>query len=182
MNPTSYATAMLICGIALFIFSLGLIVALARKGKSYGAAISLIPIAVIMIGFPAIKSATIGKDGIQFDEKIADDFAKNPGKAEAKVNFDRELAAVENSHKTNPTKELTPETRVALQTVAQSLAGEKNLSAESRVTLARTQLLLGQAKDATANVRTIMTTHPQLITANPSLHMLVRATPISPNP
>lgn len=170
-------TILLVCGVALFLFSLGLIIHLVRKGKSFLGASALIPFALLMIAFPHFKSAKIGEF-----EFIAQDFTQNPKDPSKKAAFDRQLSSVEQAQLANPTKTLAPETRAVLQSVEKSLAGDKNLSVESRATLARTQLLLGQTKDATTNARTVMTTHPQLVTANPNLRMLVRVTPIPANP
>lgn len=178
---STYETTMLICGIVLFLFGLGLIAFLVRAGKSFVGVTALIAIAIVMIGFPLIKSAKIGPGGIEFDAKAANDFAKNPGEPAAKAAYEHELAVLEKSHVTDPAQELTPQTRTSLQAVAQRLSVDHDLSPESRVTLARTQLLLGQTEDATTNVRTVMTTHPQLITANSNLPKLVRLAPVPPS-
>ena len=171
-------TTLLVCGIALFLFAVGLIAHLVRKGKSFIGATALIPFAVVMIAFSHVKSGKIG--GFEFNTQSAADFAKNPLDPSRRAAFDQQLSSVEKSQQANPTEKLTPEINEALQKVALQLASESTLSPEARVTLARTQLLLGQTTKAAANVHTVMATHPQLITADPNLSKLARITPATP--
>lgn len=76
MNAVSIA--MLVCGIVLFVFVLGLLVYLVINKRSAVWLLPLFVVAIIMIGFPAIQSFKIG--GAEVDLKSSLDFAnQHPG-------------------------------------------------------------------------------------------------------
>jgi hypothetical protein len=136
--------AMLVCGVLLFLAALGCLVA----GRSAKLVTSLFLFAILMIGFPSIKSFKVM--GAEFE-------------------LNRSLAAVEK----DPT-DVAARNKLATQ-VAQ-LSKQTNLTAETRVTLAKAQFVLGQDKEAATNLRSALKEKPNL-PVDPKLRAAV-----GPNP
>lgn len=135
--------AMLICGIVLFLAALAVLIVQFIKSKPLKPAYALFAIAVVMIGFPSIKAITLpGGGGI---EKNAVSFQNDPESAKARTSFDnsldQELAETGTNH-------LSPQAVSNLKAVVATLGPKTNLSAESRMTLSKAQLVLGQTNEA----------------------------------
>ena len=110
--------------------------------------IILFVVAVVMIGFPSIKTFKV------------------PG---AEVDLKDTLAVVEK----NP-NDVVAKDKLAAQ--AAELSKQPNLTPETRVTLSKAQLVLGHPDQAAANLRSALTEKPNL-KVDPKLRALTEATP-----
>ena len=128
MSPDQIA--MLVGGVVLFIFALGCLVA----GGSAKLVISLFLFAILMIGFPSIKSFKV---------------------MGAEVELNRSLAAVEK----NPS-DAAARNKLAAQ--VDQLSKQPNLTPETRVALSKAQFILGQDKEAAINLRSALKEKPNL--------------------
>jgi hypothetical protein len=170
---TSGQLAMLISGIVLFVFAVGLVAYLAKHKRSFTSTFVLFPVAIIMIGFSSIKSAEVL--GIKFDEKTAADYVNNPTNAEAIASYNQKLNELENAITANPGKSLPPEVHSNLMYAADALSRRANLTPASRLALSRTQLILGQTNAAAINASSAVAANTNLLhTIDPHLKMLIR--------
>ena len=142
MSPNQIA--MLVGGAILFV------AALVCLFKRFPAAlvIVLFVVAIVMIGFPSIKTFKV------------------PG---AEVDLKDSLAAVEK----NP-NDVAARDKLAAQ--AAQLSKQPNLTPEARVTLSKAQLALGQRSEAAANLQTALKEKPNL-KVDPKLRAMVEASP-----
>ena len=129
MSPDQIA--MLVGGVVLFIFALGCLVA----GRSAKLITSLFLFAILMIGFPSIKSLKLLGAEVELNRSLAA-LEKNPNDAAAR----NELASQ----------------------VAQ-LSKRPNLTPETRVALSKAQFVLGQHKEAATNLRSALKEKPNLL-------------------
>ena len=167
-------SAMPICGVVLFIFALGLMIYQTSKGKSIKSALVLLPMAMLMIGFSYIKSAEVL--GVKFEEKTVSDYAANPNDGTARTNYLAVITQLEADHEAHPNKALTPQVRTNLTQAVASLNRKANLSAESRMALSRTELLLGDTNAARLNLHAAITENTNVLkTLNPRLKFLLPA-------
>jgi hypothetical protein len=130
MKMTPDQIAMLVCGVLLFLAALGCLV----TRRSATLVTSLFLFAILMIGFPSIKSFKV---------------------MGAEVELNRSLAAVEK----NP-NDMVARDKLATQ-VAQ-LSKQPKLTPETRLALAKAQFVLGQHKEAATNVQSALKEKPNL--------------------
>jgi hypothetical protein len=173
--------AMLCAGVVLFAVAVALLVYATMKNRPVKPALVLLPLAIIMIGFPSFQSVKV--PGFEFDEKTAADFASDPNNADARVNFAAELNKLEAARAAVPAQPLSPQVRSNLVAVAGRLERLPNLSSEARATLARTQLLLGQTNQAVASLRSALKINTNLVLdSQMKLFLKSAATPNHLNP
>jgi len=98
MSP--YEIAMLVCGIVLFVVLLVLLVYCVITHRPYKVLLAIFPIAIIMIGFPAIKSFKIAGAEVDLKETLAL-VGKNPGDKGAQQRLGQALAKMERLVTTN---------------------------------------------------------------------------------
>ncbi len=167
-------SAMPVCGVLLFIFALGLMIYQTSKGKSIKSALVLLPMAMLMIGFSYIKSAEVL--GVKFEEKTVADYAANPNDATARTNYLQVINQLEADREAHPNVALTPQVRTNLAQAVASLNRKANLSAESRLALSRTELLLGDTNAARISLHTAIAENTNVLkTINPRLKFLLPA-------
>jgi len=142
MSPNQIA--MLVAGIILFVAAL---VCLFKRFPT-PLVIILFVMAVVMIGFPSIKTFKV------------------PG---AEVDLKDTLAVVEK----NPNDAAA---RAKLETQAAQLSKQSNLSPETRVTLSKAQLILGERNQAAANLKSALREKPNLY-VDPKLRAMAEAPP-----
>ncbi len=167
MNPAE--VTMLVGGIVLFVAALVLLFYCVAKGRSFKPVLVLFAIAIIMIGFPSIKSLRV--PGVEVN--LADTFKAfkdNPDNPTARDNLDRVL---DNSLSAGPAKGLTPEARSNLETVVSEVDRRGRLSPATRMTLSKAQLLLGQTNAATTNLHFAVRQNTNLI-VDPKLRFLLK--------
>jgi hypothetical protein len=166
-----YLTAMLVCGIVLFVFALGMIVYLVRQKQSFASANVLLAIAIVMIGFPVLSEVSfLGVD----IKKSAEEVQKNPFDVTAANAFREKLRALDQGGKARP---LSPDEVAALQSTVRSLQQRANLPAETRVAQAHAELLLGETKAAAATLDAALKAKPSLrSTLDPRLTAIARTT------
>ncbi|HUI06062.1 MAG TPA: hypothetical protein VL486_03550 [Verrucomicrobiae bacterium] len=172
MSPVEIT--MLVGGTVLFVVALGLLVFCVVKRRSFKLVLALFPLAIIMIGFPNIKSAKVA--GFEFDAKTADDFGNDPNSASTRKKFVAELNKLDAAHAATPARPLSPQVHSTLAAMVTKLDRQPNLSPESRATLARTELLLGQTNQAVASLHSALKVDTNLV-VDPKLRILMR--PIS---
>jgi hypothetical protein len=137
---------MLVAGIVVFVVALGLLIYCVVTRRPYKAVLFLFVIAIIMIGFPSIKSF------------------KLPGGTE--VDLARSLQAVEE----NPND---PAAKAHLAAAVAKVNRQPNITPQTRATLANAQLVLGQRDEATKNVKAALKAQPNL-KIDPKLRALVK--------
>src|SRR6266567_3627455 len=115
MRMTADQVAMLVAGIVVFVVALGLLIYCVVTRRPYKAVLFLFVIAIIMIGFPSIKSF------------------KLPGGTE--VDLARSLQAVEE----NPND---PAAKARLEAAVAKVNRQPNITPQTRATLANAQLVL----------------------------------------
>src|ERR1700732_2103646 len=140
--------AMLVGGVLLFVVALGLLVYCIVTRRPFKAVLFMFPVAIIMIGFPSITHFTLWG---------------------AEVELNRSLAAVEK----NPND---PAATARLASAVSQVSQQPTLTPESRVTLAKAQLVLGRRDEAAANLRSALKAQPKL-KVDPSLRALVSPSP-----
>lgn len=140
--------AMLAGGILLFLVALGLLIYFVVTGRSITPVSFLLVLSVIMIGFPAIQSFKV------------------PG---AEVQLNRDIKAVE----ANPND---PAAKARLAATEAQVSQQANITPNTRVTLAKAQLLLGRRAEAAANVKSALETKPNL-NVDPRLRALAQPSP-----
>jgi hypothetical protein len=138
--------AMLVAGIVVFVVALGLLIYCVVTRRPYKAVLFLFVIAIIMIGFPSIKSF------------------KLPGGTE--VDLARSLQAVDK----NPND---PAAKARLEAAVAKVNRQPNITPQTRATLANAQLVLGQRDEATKNVKAALKAQPNL-KIDPKLRALVK--------
>ena len=146
MRMTADQAAMLVAGIVVFVVALGLLTYCVVTRRPYKAVLFLFVIAIIMIGFPSIKSF------------------KLPGGTE--VDLARSLQAVEE----NPND---PAAKARLAAAVAKVNRQPNITPQTRATLANAQLVLGQRDEATKNVKAALKAQPNL-KIDPKLRALVK--------
>jgi hypothetical protein len=140
--------AMLVGGSLLFVVAVGLLVYCVVTRRSFKAVLLLFLVAIIMIGFPSITHFKI---------------------LGAEVDLNRSLAAVEK----NPND---PAARDRLASAVAKVSQQPALTPQSRVTLAKAQLVLGRRDEAAANLQSALKAKPNLkVDAN--LRTLVSPSP-----
>lgn len=142
MSPNQIA--MLVAGVVLFVAAL---VCLFKRFPT-ALVIILFVMAVVMIGFPSIKTFKV------------------PG---AEVDLKDSLAVVEK----NPNDAAA---RDKLTAQAAQLSKQPNLTPETRVTLSKAQLVLGQRAQAAATLQSALREKPNL-KVDPKLRAMMEATP-----
>jgi hypothetical protein len=152
---------MLSAGAVLFALAVALLIFATLKKRSVKPALVLLPLAIIMIGFPSFQSVKV--PGFEFNEKTAADFASDPNNADARVNFAAELNKLDAARAGTPAQPLSLQVRTNLVAVASRLERQPNLSPDARATLARTQLLLGQTNQAVASLRSALKINTNLV-------------------
>jgi len=162
-----YEFVMLLCGVALFLFALGLITVLVRKGKGFGAATMLLAVAMAMIGFPAIKNLEIDSSGIKIDKVASDAFLKNPTDVTAANNYRKSLRELDDAVAKNKGQPLPTDVVSELKTTVKALSQRPNLPPEARIAQAHAELLLGNEVQAAAIVNAAVKAKPSLV---PSIH------------
>jgi hypothetical protein len=140
--------AMLAGGILLFIVALGLLIYFVATGRSFTSLSFLFLISVIMIGFPAVQSFK----GLGIE-----------------VQLNRAIKAVED----NPND---PAAKAQLAAAEAHASQQADITPETRVTLAKAQLLLGRHDEAAANVKSAVEAKPTL-KIDPRMRALVRPSP-----
>jgi hypothetical protein len=174
MNPAELA--MLVGGIVVLAVAVGLLIFFVIKRRSFKPVLFLFPLAIVMIGFSSIRSVKVL--GFEFDTKTANAFANDPNDAGARAGFDAELTRLDTAHPDGSAQPLSPQVRSNLVSVVTKLDRRPNLSPESRVTLARAQLLLGHTNDASRTIHSAVASNSNLEhTMDPRLKTLIRARP-----
>jgi tetratricopeptide (TPR) repeat protein len=228
MGMTPAQIAMLVCGILLFVVALVCVV----KRRSATLSLSLFVVAIIMIGFPSIKSFKLMGAKVELNQSLAA-VEKNPNDANATARVEHATLTLEalttpntataglaeqiargnevlgktnqalkwataalekspNSAKARelvdrvtvrkftptqqPEKPVSPEEQSKLAAAVSQLKQHSDLAPESRVTLSKAQLALGQRDEAAANPNHALKVKPNL-KLNPNLKALV-----TPNP
>jgi len=169
--------ALMICGIALFLFALGLITFLVRKGRSFVGAAALLPVAIVMIGFSHLRDVTIGKEGIHFDEQSTTALMQDPRDPVRIANYRASLTTLEKARASNPDAPLPAAVKASLANTVSTLRSHSDLPPEARVAQAHAELLLGQRTEAVATLRAALKAKPSL---NQSIHPTLRALLNSP--
>lgn len=216
MSPVEIA--MLVGGILLLMVLLGLLVYCVMKGRSFKGLLVVFPLAVIMIGFPGIRSFKLLGAEVELKESYAavqndpDDPAakarltqalnkmeslittnratadtaesialgnealgktdrafvwakaavrKAPESSSAQTVLDR--VKVKRLLPTDPAQPVPPPTRLNLSDAVSELNRHPNLAAESRLTLARAQLVLGRTNDAATNLHLALKQNTNLV-------------------
>ncbi len=172
---STYEIAMLACGVVLFLFALALIVYLVRQNRSFTGAITLLVVALVMIGFPAIRHFQMSADEISFDTGTSDAVVRNPTDVAAADTLRGSLRQLDSDVDKSKTRTLPPKVANSLRATVQALAQHPNLPAETRVAQAHAQLLLGDAKDAATTLDAALKAKPSLkVTLDPKLMALAR--------
>jgi len=140
--------AMLIGGSLVFVVALGLLIYCVVTRRPFKAVLFLFLVAIIMIGFPSITHFKI---------------------LGAEVELNRSLAAVEK----NPND---PAATARLASAVAQVSQQPALTPQSRVTLAKAQLVLGQRDEAAANLQSALKIKPNL-KVDPNLRALVKPGP-----
>jgi hypothetical protein len=169
MNPTEIA--MLVGGIILLLVLLALVTYCVIKRRAYKGLLAVIPFAILMIGFPSIKSFKV--PGFEADLKDSiSGFRNNPEDPKARAKLDQAL----DDTLTRPAKSLTPEVRSNLVVTVNELNRRPNLSAQSRLTLSRAQLALGRTNEAAADFHHALRQNTNLV-VDPRLRKMMNPIP-----
>jgi predicted negative regulator of RcsB-dependent stress response len=140
--------AMLVAGILLFVVALGLLIYCVVTRRPFKAVLFIFLIAIIMIGFPSIQSFKV---------------------LGAEVELNRSLQAAE----ANPNDQAA---KARLAAAVAQVSQQRNIAPQTRVTLAKAQLILGRPDEAAANVRSALKMRPGL-NVDAKLKALVRPSP-----
>ncbi|HEY5912743.1 MAG TPA: hypothetical protein VJA21_19250 [Verrucomicrobiae bacterium] len=159
---------LMVLGVVLFFVALWVLKVLIKQKKPLTPAYGLFAFTVIMVGFSAITSITFpGGGGI---DKHAKGVGKDPGDAKTVAALGEDLDKHLDAAK--PTQ-LGPGTKAELANAVARLSARTNLSAESRVTLSKAQLVLGRTNEAAATLKSAVTANPRLST-DPKIRTLLR--------
>ena len=172
-----YELVMLLCGVALFLFALSLITYFVRKGKPFTGATMLLAVAMVMIGFPAIKNLEIDSSGIKIDKVTSDAFLKNPSDVTAANNYRKSLRDLDDAVAKNQGRPLPTDVASELRATVQTLREHPNLPPEARIAQAHAELLLGNQAQAAATVNAAVRAKPSLA---PSIHPNLQTLLIAP--
>ncbi len=151
---------MLVLGVVLFGFSLMMLWQERRKDKSPLPWMSSLGLSFCMIGFSAIQSFKI--PNVLEVNKVAEYAEKvrnNPNDTNAVDNLDRALNAQLAPADAKP---LPPAAKSELESTVALLSQKTNLPVDSRVTLAKAQLLLGHTNEAAATFHAAVKAHPNV--------------------
>jgi hypothetical protein len=146
MEPAQLA--MLVGGVLLFIVALGLLIYCVVTRRPFKVVLFIFLIAIVMIGFPSITHFKL---------------------LGAEVELNRSLAAAEK----NPND---PAATARLASAVSQVSQQPTLTPESRLTLAKAQLVLGRRDEAAANLQSALKVQPKL-KVDPSLRALVGPSP-----
>ena len=173
---TSTDITMLIAGVVLFVFALCVLAYCVKSNRSITPIIVLLPISIVMIGFPSIKSFNLTDGGLSVETKSASDFARDPNNPDARQNFNVAIDKLYQHQQANRTNQISPAVRSQLTATATELEMRHDLSAQSQQTLARLQLLLGQTNRATTSLHSALRTDTNLV-VDSTLRPLILARP-----
>ena len=134
MRMTPDQVAMLVGGILLFVVGLGLLIYCVVTRRPFKAVLFLFVIAIIMIGFPSIKSFKVPGGEVQLRES---------------------LAAVE----ANPND---PAAKARLEAAVAQVSRQPNMTPQTLATLAKAQLVLGRRDEATKTLKSALKEQPKL--------------------
>jgi hypothetical protein len=157
-----YETTMLVCGVVLFLFALGLVAYLVRKDRSFTGAITLLVVALVMIGFPAIQHFQISAEEISFDKETSTALRENPTDVAAANTLRGSLRKLDADVAKSKNQTLPANVVSELKSTVQTLAQHPNLPPETRIAQAHAQLLLGDAKDAATTLGAALRAKPSL--------------------
>jgi cytochrome c-type biogenesis protein CcmH/NrfG len=148
MRMTPDQIVMLAGGILLFLVGLVLLIYCVATRRPYKAVLFLFVIAIIMIGFPSIKSFKVPGGEVQLRES---------------------LAAVE----ANPND---PAAKARLEAAVAQVSRQPDMTPQTLATLAKAQLVLGRRDEATKNLKSALKMQPKL-KMDPNLRALVAPSP-----
>jgi len=170
---TSTDIAMLISGIVLLVVALGLVMYCVLKSKPYKPLLVMFPIAIIMIGFPSIKSFNMfGVDVEKQVSQAANDLQKHPNSTSAVASYRQTMGQIDEKYPVR--NQLPTNIRSSLASTARMLQNNHNLSPESRVALSHTELILGQTYEAKTNLLAALKADPNLkASLSPTLKSLL---------
>lgn len=160
MGPTEMT--LLVCGIVLFVFALGLIVYLARKERPFGAANVLLAIAIVMIGFPLITTVRLPGVDIETIQQASTDLRNHPDDATVANKYRQQLRDLDASLAGNKNQALPADVAKELKSTVQDLKSRPKISPEARIAEAHAELLLGNTKDAATSLDAALKAKPAL--------------------
>jgi hypothetical protein len=156
MDPSQ--VAMLLCGLTLFLLTVGLLIHASKNAKPIKGIIALLPIAIVMIGFSSISKVVMY--GVEIDEKPSQEFNASPNQNVSPYNAS--LTKLELAKEQNPVFQLSSAERSGLEKTLSVLNEHKDLTPQVQVTKARVELLLGQRTQATATLAGAVKAQPAL--------------------
>jgi len=160
---------MLAGGILLLVITLGLLVYCVMKRRSYKGLLVIFPLAIIMIGYPSIKSFKIPGAEVEMQDSI-NNYAAHPNDPGA---INGLSAALDETLPPGQSNRLTAAIRSSLSSTVAELNQRTNLTAESRMTLSKAQLALGQTNEAAATLHSVVRGQTNLV-VDPRLRILLR--------
>jgi hypothetical protein len=166
MNPME--VGMLIGGVVLLVVSIGLLVYCVIRKRPYKLLIGLFPLAIVMIGFSQIVSVKL--PGVEINLESVTTYASNPTSPTAISNASQQFDTLLFSNKNAI---LPSGTKTNLTMALNELHNRPNLTPESRIAMAKLQLILGHTNDAKTNLQYALRADPHL-TINPALRKLTK--------
>ena len=166
---------MLILGVVLFAFGLWVVKNLMRKNRSPVPSYPLLGLAVSMIGYSSIKSFNIlhvidvEKQTAVHVATLAQNLAKTPNDPKAIADLGK---ALDLQLSTTNTFSLSAAARLNLDKAATALSRQTNLTADSRIALAKSQLVLGQTNAAARTLNLVAKMEPHRLT-DPKFRVLL---------
>lgn len=163
---------MLVGGILLLVIGIALLVYCVIKRRSYKGLLVIFPLAIIMIGFPSIKSFKVAGAEVDIKDSI-NGYLAHPNDPNAINGLGETL---DKSLSPNAPTRLTAANRSNLSAAVAQLSRRTNLSAESRITLSKAQLVLGQTNVAAATLHSAIRVQTNLV-ADPKVRVLLKTLP-----
>jgi len=163
-------------GVVLFATTLGLVIYGVTKKKPYKALLVLFPLAVLMIGFPEIRTAKIA--GLEIDKQALARYAANPNDQKAVEGFKSVLTQIDTAQAKTPEQPLPPQVRSNLLATVDRLKRNAGLSSESQVALSHAQWILGLTNDAARTLHAAVKADTNVVRSiNPRMRFLLAHPP-----
>jgi hypothetical protein len=173
---TTADIAMMVGGIVLLAVTIGLVIYCVVKDKSYKPLLVLFGVAIVMIGFPQIKSANfLGVNIVESQTVTAiQAFQKNPTDPSYIANARQALIKYDTAQQGPVPLQL----RTNLTATVRVLSKEKNLPPASEVVYSHALLLLGETNAAQSQLRLAIKSDPSLeSTLDPKMASLLHPSP-----